>query len=297
MSERGMNDKSQPVGDVSGSPGTIGVTRRNFLVSTLATGFALAVRPTWSATIVTDSTGLTAGEIRIPTDEGEIPGYRAMPSEGRAFPAVLVVQEIFGVHEHIKDVCRRLAKSGYLAVAPELYARQGDVSSLSEIEQIRTIVAKVPDGQVMTDLDAAVEWIKASGDGNVKRLGVTGFCWGGRIVWLYAAHSAQVKAGVAWYGRLVGKANELQPAHPLDMAATLQAPVLGLYGGSDQGIPLETVEQMKQALRASDSPSTIIVYPDTPHAFYADYRSSYRKEAAEDGWSRLLAWFKEHGVA
>jgi len=292
-----MNDKSQPVGDVSGSPGTIGVTRRNFLVSTLATGFALAVRPTWSATIVTDSTGLTAGEIRIPTDEGEIPGYRAMPSEGRAFPAVLVVQEIFGVHEHIKDVCRRLAKSGYLAVAPELYARQGDVSSLSEIEQIRTIVAKVPDAQVMTDLDAAVEWIKASGDGNVERLGVTGFCWGGRIVWLYAAHSAQVKAGVAWYGRLVGKANELQPAHPLDMAATLKAPVLGLYGGSDQGIPLETVEQMKQALRAADSPSTIIVYPDTPHAFYADYRASYRKEAAEDGWSRLLAWFKEHGVA
>ena len=292
-----MNDKSQPVGDVSGSPGTIGVTRRNFLVSTLATGFALAVRPTWSATIVTDSTGLTAGEIRIPTDTGEIPGYRAMPSEGRAFPAVLVVQEIFGVHEHIKDVCRRLAKSGYLAVAPELYARQGDVSSLSEIDEIRKIVAKVPDAQVMTDLDAAVAWIKASGNGNVKKLGVTGFCWGGRIVWLYAAHSAQVKAGVAWYGRLVGKANELQPAHPLDMAATLKAPVLGLYGGSDQGIPLETVEQMKQALRAADSPSTIIVYPDTPHAFYADYRSSYRKEAAEDGWSRLLAWFKEHWVA
>jgi carboxymethylenebutenolidase len=292
-----MNDKSQPTGDVSGSPGTIGVTRRSLLVSTLTIGFALAVRPTWSATIVTDSTGLTAGEIRIPTDTGEIPGYRAMPSEGRAFPAVLVVQEIFGVHEHIKDVCRRLAKSGYLAVAPELYARQGDVSSLSEIDEIRKIVAKVPDAQVMTDLDATVGWIKASGNGNVETLGVTGFCWGGRIVWLYAAHSAQVKAGVAWYGRLVGKPNELQPAHPLDMAATLQAPVLGLYGGSDQGIPLETVEQMKQALRASDSPSTIIVYPDTPHAFYADYRSSYRKEAAEDGWSRLLAWFKEHGVA
>ena len=292
-----MNDKSQPAGDVSGSPGTIGVTRRSLLVSTLTIGFALAVRPTWSATIVTDSTGLTAGEIKIPTDTGEIPGYRAMPSEGRAFPAVLVVQEIFGVHEHIKDVCRRLAKSGYLAVAPELYGRQGDVSSLSEIDEIRKIVAKVPDAQVMTDLDATVGWIKASGDGNVEKLGVTGFCWGGRIVWLYAAHSAQVKAGVAWYGRLAGKANELQPAHPLDMAASLKAPVLGLYGGGDQGIPLETVEQMKQALRAADSPSTIIVYPDTPHAFYADYRSSYRKEAAEDGWRRLLAWLKEHGVA
>src|SRR6476620_5102283 len=282
MSERGMNDK---------------VTRRSFLVSTLATGFALAVRPTWSATIVTDSTGLTAGEIRIPTDEGEIPGYRAMPSEGRAFPAVLVVQEIFGVHEHIKDVCRRLAKSGYLAVAPELYARQGDVSRLSEIDEIRKIVSNVPDAQVLADLDATVAWIKVSERGNTEKLGITGFCWGGRIVWLYAAHSPQVKAGVAWYGRLVGKANELQPAHPLDMAASLKAPVLGLYGGSDQGIPLETVEQMKQALRAADSPSTIIVYPDTPHAFYADYRSSYRKEAAEDGWSRLLAWFKEHGVA
>lgn len=292
-----MNDKGQSVGDVCGSPGTFGVSRRSFLVSTLAAGFAVAVRPTWSATIVTDSIGLTAGEIRIPTTAGEIPGYRAMPSEGRAFPAVLVVQEIFGVHEHIKDVCRRLAKSGYLAVAPELYARQGDVSSLSEIDEIRKIVAKVPDTQVMTDLDATVGWIKASGDGNAKKLGVTGFCWGGRIVWLYAAHSAQVKAGVAWYGRLIGKANELQPAHPLDMAARLKAPVLGLYGGSDQGIPLETVEQMKQALRAADSPSRIIVYPDTPHAFYADYRASYRKEAAEDGWSRLLAWFKEHGVA
>jgi len=215
-----------------------------------------------------------------------------MPSEGRAFPAVLVVQEIFGVHEHIKDVCRRLAKSGYLAVAPELYARQGDVSRLSEIDEIRKIVANVPDAQVMTDLDATVEWIKASGNGNVKKLGVTGFCWGGRMVWLYAAHSVQVKAGVAWYGRLVGKATDLQPAHPLDMAANLKVPVLGLYGGSDQGIPLETVEQMKQALRAADSASTIIVYPDTPHAFYADYRASYRKEAAEDGWSRLLAWFK-----
>ena len=292
-----MNDKSQPVGDVSGSPGTIGVTRRSFLVSTLATGFALAVRPTWSATIVTDSTGLMAGEIRIPTDQGEIPGYRAMPSEGRAFPVVLVVQEIFGVHEHIKDVCRRLAKSGYLAVAPELYARQGDVSTLTNIEDIRKIVATVPDAQVLADLDAAIAWIKSSGEGDIQKLGVTGFCWGGRIVWLYAAHSAQVKAGVAWYGRLTGKTNELQPAHPFDVAASLKAPVLGLYGGSDQGIPLETVEQMKQALRAADSPSTIIVYPDTPHAFYADYRSSYRKEAAEDGWRRLLAWLKEHGVA
>ena len=292
-----MNDESQPAGGVSGSTGRRGVSRRRFLASTLATGFALAVRPTWAATIVTDSVGLTAGEIRIPTADGEIQGYRAMPSGGRAFPAVIVVQEIFGVHEHIKDVCRRLAKSGYLAVAPELYARQGDVSSLTEIDEIRKIVAKVPDAQVMTDLDAATAWIKASGDGHVEKLGITGFCWGGRIVWLYAAHNPQVKAGVAWYGRLVGHTSELQPAHPLDIASSLKVPVLGLYGGSDQGIPLETVEQMKQALRAAGSASTMIVYPETPHAFYADYRPSYRKEAAEDGWRRLLAWFKEHGVA
>jgi carboxymethylenebutenolidase len=239
---------------------------------------------------------LTAGEIKIPTKDGDIPGYRAMPSQGRAFPAVLVVQEIFGVHEHIRDVCRRFAKLGYLAVAPELYARQGDVSALAEIDEIRKIVARVPDAQVMADLDAAVAWIKASGSGNVEKLGMTGFCWGGRIVWLYAAHSAQVKAGVAWYGRLVGKGNDLQPLHPLDVATALKAPVLGLYGGNDQGIPLETVEEMKKALKAAHSPSSIIIYPDTPHAFFADYRPSYRQEAAEDGWNRLLAWFKQHDV-
>jgi carboxymethylenebutenolidase len=273
------------------------VTRRGLLVSTLAAGFALAVRPARSETILTDASGLTAGEIRIPTSDGEIPAYRAMPGVGRAFPAVLVVQEIFGVHEHIKDICRRFAKAGYLAVAPELYARQGDVSGLASIDDIRQIVAKVPDAQVMADLDAAAAWINMSGLGNIDRIGITGFCWGGRIVWLYAAHSPQVKAGVAWYGRLVGKTTELQPQHPLDIVTNLRAPVLGLYGGSDQGIPLETVDQMTKALKTANSSSTIIVYPDTPHAFFADYRPSYRQKAAEDGWSRLLAWFTRHGVA
>ena len=273
------------------------MTRRGFVMSTLAVGFALAVRPVWAETIVTDSTGLTAGEVMIPTSDGSIPAYRAMPSQGRSFPVVLVVQEVFGVHEHIKDVCRRFAKLGYLAVAPELYARQGDVSKLSEIDEIRKVVAKVSDGQVMADLDATVAWVKTSGEGNIEKLGVTGFCWGGRIVWLYAAHSTQLKAGVAWYGRLVGKASELQPKHPIDVAASLKAPVLGLYGGNDQGIPLDTVEQMQQALKAADSPSRIIVYPDTPHAFHADYRPSYRKEQAQDGWNRLQAWFKQYGVA
>jgi len=210
---------------------------------------------------------------------------------------VLIVQEIFGVHEHIKDVCRRFAKLGYMAVAPELYARQGDVSKLSDIDEIRKVVSKVPDAQVLADLDAAVAWAKATQQGDVEKLGITGFCWGGRIVWLYAAYSAQLKAGVAWYGRLVGKASDLQPKYPIDVAASLKAPVLGLYGGNDQGIPLETIEQMRTALEAANSSSNIIVYPDTPHAFYADYRASYRKGAAEDGWKRLQAWFKEHGVA
>src|SRR5690349_3423358 len=292
-----MNDESLPAGHESGSPNLTRVTRRSMLVTTLAAGFALAVRPAWPATIATDSSGLTAGDIKIPTKDGDIPAYRAMPSQGRAFAAVLVVQEIFGVHEHIRDVCRRFAKLGYLAVAPELYARQGDVSALAEIDEIRKIVARVPDAQVMADLDAAVAWIKASGSGNVERLGITGFCWGGRIVWLYAAHSAQLKAGVAWYGRLVGKASELQPKHPIDIAASLKAPVLGLYGGTDQGIPLETVDQMQTALKTAGSPSSIVVYPETPHAFFADYRPSYRQAAAENGWSRLLAWFKQHGVS
>ncbi|HET7909958.1 MAG TPA: dienelactone hydrolase family protein [Nitrospira sp.] len=292
-----MDEYQQSVEKPTGWGENLSVSRRRFLVATLATGFALAVRPTRAAMIVTDSKGLKAGEIGIPTSDGVIPAYRAMPSEGGPFPVVLVVQEIFGVHEHIKDVCRRLAKSGYLAVAPELYARQGDVSSLAEIDEIRKIVAKVPDAQVMSDLDAAVAWAKGSGNGNLDQLGITGFCWGGRIVWLYAAHSAQLKAGVAWYGRLIGKASELQPAHPLEMATRLKAPVLGLYGGNDQGIPLETVEQMQKALTGASSPSTIIVYPDAPHAFYADYRASYRREPAEDGWRRLLAWFTEHGVA
>ena len=292
-----MDEHQEPAEKPTGSGEGLRVSRRRFLVTTLAAGFALAVRPTRAAMIVTDSKGLEAGEIRIPTSDGEIPAYRAMPSEGAPFPVVLVVQEIFGVHEHIKDVCRRLAKSGCLAVAPELYARQGDVSSLAEIDEIRKIVAKVPDAQVMRDLDAAVAWVKDSGNGNLDKLGITGFCWGGRIVWLYAAHSARLKAGVAWYGRLVGKASELQPAHPLEVASRLNAPVLGLYGGRDQGIPLETVEQMQNALRAANSRSTIIVYPEAPHAFYADYRASYRREPAEDGWKRLLAWFNEHGVA
>jgi carboxymethylenebutenolidase len=273
-------------------------TRREFVVTTLATGFALAVQPVSAETITTDTTGLVAGEVKIPVQDGSMPAYRAMPAEGKSFPVILVVQEIFGVHEHIKDICRRLAKLGYLAVAPELYARQGDVSQIADIrEVISKVVSKVPDAQVMSDLDATVAWAKESGQGNTDKLGITGFCWGGRIVWLYSAHSPQLKAGIAWYGRLVGQKDDLHPRQPVDLAAELKAPVLGLYGGADTGIPQESVEQMRKALKDAGKPCEIVVYPDTPHGFYADYRPSYTKTAADDGWKRLLEWFKKYGVA
>ena len=272
-------------------------TRRDFVMTTLATGFAAAVQPVAASTqITTDSAGLAAGEVKIPVKDGEVPAYHAMPAGGRNLPTVLVVQEIFGVHEHIKDVCRRLAKAGYLAIAPELYARQGDVSKLTDIDQIRPIVAKVPDAQVMSDLDAAAAWAAKNG-GDPAKLAVTGFCWGGRITWMYAAHNPQVKAGVAWYGRVVGQPSEMTPKNPIDVVKDINAPVLGLYGGADGGIPNDTVDQMRAALKAAGKKSEIHTYPDMPHGFHADYRPTYRKEAAVDGWKRLLDWFKKHGVA
>jgi carboxymethylenebutenolidase len=273
------------------------VTRRTFVVTSLTAGFALAVQPIQAqTTITTDANGLTASEVKIPVKDGEIPAYRAMPVKGKNLPVVLVVQEIFGVHEHIKDICRRFAKLGYLAIAPELYARQGDVSKLTDISAIMPIVSKVPDAQVMSDLDATVAWAKKN-NGNTSKLGITGFCWGGRIVWLYAAHNPGLKAGVAWYGRLVGSTEDLHPKNPIDLVKDLKAPVLGLYGGADTGIPVNTVEQMQKALKEANKPSEIKVYPDTPHGFHADYRPSYRKEQAQDGWNLLLAWFKKNGVA
>jgi carboxymethylenebutenolidase len=273
-------------------------TRREFVVTSLAAGFALAVEPVGAQTITTDSAGLVAGEVKIPVADGEIPAYRTMPEKGGPFPVVLVVQEIFGVHEHIKDVCRRFAKLGHFAVAPELYARQGDVSKITDINEIISkVVAKVPDAQVLSDLDATATWAEKSAKGDTSRLGITGFCWGGRVVWLYAAHNPKLKAGVAWYGRLVGQTDELHPKNPIDLVAALKAPVLGLYGGQDQGIPIETVEQMRRALEAANNPSEIVVYPDAPHGFHADYRPSYRPQAAQDGWKRLQEWFKKYGAA
>jgi carboxymethylenebutenolidase len=273
-------------------------TRRDALVTSLAAGFALATQPVAAeTTIKTDTQGLEAGEVKIKAQDIEIPAYRAMPQSGGPFPVVLVVQEIFGVHEHIKDVCRRLAKLGYFAIAPELYARQGDVSNLKTIDEIRPIVAKVPDAQVLSDLDATVAFAQASGKADIDKLAITGFCWGGRIVWLYAAHSPKVKAGIAWYGRLVGDTNDLMPKNPIDVAADLKAPVLGLYGGDDQGIPLDTIEKMRSACKAAGKTCEIVVYDGAPHAFHADYRPSYREKPAKDGWARLVAWLKKYGVA
>jgi len=267
--------------------------RRGFVKTSLGAGFAAAVLPVQAKTMInTDTQGLTAGEIRIPTKDGEMPAYRAQPAGKTGLATVLVVQEIFGVHEYIKDVCRRLAKLGYLAVAPELYARQGDVSKMSVPDILANVVAKIPDAQVMTDLDAAAAWAATHGGGG--KLGITGFCWGGRIVWMYAAHNPALAAGVAWYG------NVATGRFPGDKGAVqvvdrIKAPILGLYGGADSGIPNDTVEKMRAALKASGNVrSEIVLYPDTPHAFHADYRDSYRKGPAEDGWKRLTSWFGQY---
>jgi carboxymethylenebutenolidase len=272
------------------------LTRRAMIVTALATGFALAVQPVSAQTITTASDGLTAGDVKIPTADGDIPGYRAMPASGGPFPVVLVVQEIFGVHEHIKDICRRFAKVGYFAAAAELFARQGDVSKVSDIKDIMPIVAEVPDSQVMSDLDATVAWAKSTGKADVAHLGITGFCWGGRIVWLYAAHNPKLRAAVAWYGALDRNATALQPQHPLNVAGELKAPVLGLYAGQDKGIPESDIDKMRDALKKARPQSQIIVYPDAQHGFNADYRPSYNATDAQDGWKRMLAWFNKHGV-
>ncbi len=271
--------------------------RREFLITVAGVGFALAAQPIMAQTaITTDSKGLVAGEVKIPVADGTMAAYRAQPATGRHFPVVLVVSEIFGVHEWIADICRRLAKLGYLAIAPDLFARHGDPRKLQDIQQILTdIIAKTPDSEVMSDLDATVVWAKAEG-ANTARLGITGFCWGGRITWMYAAHNPQVKAGVAWYGRIKADVNVITPQHPIDIAAKLKVPVLGLYGGLDQTISIDQVTEMRAALNKAHSKSEIHVYPHADHGFLADYRPTYNKEAAKDGWQRLQDWFKKYGV-
>jgi carboxymethylenebutenolidase len=267
--------------------------RRGFIVTALGAGFALAAQPVMAQSVIkTDSAGLTAGEIKI----GELTAYRAQPAGGKNLPTILVVSEIFGVHEYIADVCRRLAKLGYLAIAPELFYRYGDPRKLANVQTILdSIINKMADKDVMADLDTCANWAK-SNDGDAARLGITGFCWGGRQTWLYSAHNPAVKAGVAWYGRIDGEVNERTAHWPLDIAGEIKGAVLGLYGGKDQGIPLDDVESMKDAIAKAGGKSQIHIYADAGHAFHADYRPTYRKAEAEDGWQRLQAWFKLHGV-
>jgi carboxymethylenebutenolidase len=277
-----------------------GATRRTALKSALGVGFAAAALPIVAQTAIkTPTAGLTVGEVTIDVQGYKMPAYRALPAGKTNLPVVLVLSEIFGVHEHIADITHRFAREGYLAIAPELFVRQGDAQSYGEMAKlIAEVISKVPDAQVAGDLDATVAWAGANG-GDLQRVGVTGFCWGGRQTWLYAAHSKSIKAGVAWYGRIVGAQNELTPKNPIDIAGQLHGPVLGLYGEADTGIPLDGVEKMKAALAAGNAASKasqFVIYKDAPHAFHADYRPSYRKEAAEDGWKRCLDWLRKHGV-
>jgi carboxymethylenebutenolidase len=291
---------------VNSNPTAPTLGRREFFVtSILAAGtFAAAVQPIQAQTrIITDDKGLIAGEVKIPVADGEIPAYRAMPDKkGGKFPVVMVIHEIFGVHEWIQDVCRRFAKLGYMAIAPALYARQGEVSSIKDSRELnRQIFSKIPDTQSMSDLDSTVAWAKKSRSGNTKKLSITGFCWGGRITWMYAAHNPKVDAGAAWYGRVVptpnSPVNEAQPKTPVDHAKDMKVPVLGLYGGLDKGIPLDGVQRMQDELKKGASGSEIVVYPNADHGFHADYRPSYNREASEDAWKKLQEWFKKHGAA
>lgn len=243
--------------------------------------------------VMTDSNELEAGWVSVPAGDRDLPAYRAQPLGATGLATVLVVQEIFGVHHYIQDVCRRLARRGYLAVAPELFARQGDASAYHEVQKlVSELVARVHDEQVMADLDATAHW--AEGHGGSGKLGITGFCWGGRIVWMYAAHRPALVAGVAWYGP-TARAYAAGDRTPLDVATTIRAPMLALYGAADAGIPNDTVERMLAALAAAGNvTSELVLYPDTPHAFHADYRPSYRQREAEDGWARLEDWFGRH---
>ncbi|AVR95450.1 dienelactone hydrolase family protein [Pseudoduganella armeniaca] len=291
-----MKDMHNDAKSLIGEPE--GISRRDVLKAALGTGFAAAVLPVSAQTAVkTDSEGLSTETVTVTVDGYPVPVYRAQPAGKTGLPVILVISEIFGVHEYIADVARRFAKQGYLALAPNLFARQGDPQKESSIAELqKNIISKTPDVQVMRDLDAVVAWAKQNG-GSADKLAITGFCWGGRITWLYAAHNPNVKAGVAWYGRLVGEATPNTPRHPVDIAASLKAPILGLYGAKDQGIPLDTVERMKTELAKGSSKSTFVVYPNSGHAFHADYRPSFVEADAKDGWKRALDWLRENGVA
>ena len=273
------------------------LARRGFFMTSLISGLTLATQRVEAQVITTDMTGIDAGETKIPVPGGSMPAYYARPAKGTHFPVIIVNEEIFGVHEYIKDVCRRLAKVGYLAVATEYYARIGDLSKMTDVKQIiADVISKEPDAQYMADADATVAWAAAN-KGDTNRLGVTGFCRGGRMTWLFAAHYPKVKAAVAWYGPLGGDRTAIQPATAADYADMIRCPLLGLYGGQDTGIPVEAVKAAEAKAKAAKKTVEIVIYPDAPHGFHADYRPSYRKDAAEDGWKRMLAWFKRYGVA
>jgi len=296
-----MSDDSPPRSDLRSLRPLASLDRRGFVGAALLGGFAAAVQPVAAQVITTDTVGLDAGMVKVPVGDGDMPAYRAMPEGKRRLPVVVVINEIFGVHEHIKDVCRRFAKLGCLAIAPDLFVRQGDATAVADIPTLmRDIVAKAPDAQVLRDLDAVLAWTRVNG-GDRRRIGVTGFCWGGRVSWHYAAHTRDVRAVVAWYGRFVGETTPLQPRNVIDLVGELKAPVLGLYGGRDAGIPVATVERMRAALKAPGAPraaqeSELVVYPEAQHGFYADYRPTYDAAAAADGFARASAWFKKYGV-
>lgn len=274
-----------------------GLSRRIFVMTSLASGFAVASNPVLAQAIQTDAKGLVAGEVSIPVADGKIPGYRAMPEKPGKYPVLLVVQEIFGVHEHIKDMCRRFAKMGYYAIAPEMYARQGDVSKMTDIGAIlSTVVAKVPDAQVNADLDAAVAFASASGSADTARLGLVGYCWGGRAAWVYAVHNKSLKAVVAYYGLLDGMKSEIKPRDPVEFASEIKVPVLGLYAGIDGFVKPEVIDKMAAGLRSSGSGSEIVVFPNVNHGFNADYRPTYDKVAATYATKLTLDWLKERGV-
>jgi len=272
--------------------------RRDFLATALGASAALAASGTSAQQIVTNTVGLTAGDVAIKVADGTIPGYYAMPATGGPFPVILVAPEVFGLNPYMKDVVRRLAKAGYYAITPDVYARKADVAKITNIAEIIPIVNSKADTEMMADFDATVAFAKASGKADVDKLGITGFCRGGRTTWMYAAHSPKLRAGVAWYGTLAGRKSDAMPKHPLDMAKDLKAPVLGLYGAKDDGIPLADVDRMREELKGSGSKSEFVVYAEAGHGFNADFRpDEYRKQDAEDGWKRMLAWFKLWGVA
>ena len=268
------------------------------MMTSLITGLTLATTRVEAQVIHTDTQGIVAGETKVPVSDGQLPAYFARPQGEGPFPTVVVIEEIFGVHDYIKDICRRLAKAGYLAVAPELYARIADLSVMTDAAAIvRDVISKAPDATVLTDLDSTVAWARAEGHGDTTRLGVTGFCRGGRDVWLFNAHSPALKAAVAWYGPVGGPTTEIQPRTAADVAATLNAPLLGLYGANDPGIPVDQVQAAAARARQAGKTVEIVVEAGATHGFHADYRPSYNREAAEDGWRRMLAWFRQYGVA